>query len=298
MIDARVKIVIGVLVAALAGGSGYKLYADHHAPPPVVITSASDSGNAASTLPDALPNRGPAHSVTPAGVASSDTTTPQAAAGATDSETAPTSPPPPASSGGESAPPPQPPAGDSSPATTILVHVAGAVKNAGLCKLPAGSRVDDAVKAAGGPTATADLNAVNLAEAVTDGEKVYIPHKGEAADSTGAGNTIGYASPSSAGSTGASSATPSDDKSTKGDRGGREGRSGSDKLTDPSQGTVNINTASAAQLQRLPGIGPALAGRIIAFRQQNGRFKSIDDLTQVSGIGDKKLAKMRPFIRL
>jgi competence protein ComEA len=196
--------------------------------------------------------------------------------------------PPPDTSGGQTPPainPQPPPAMDPAASGTptpqapqvLLVHVAGAVKHPDLYSLPPDSRVANAIKAAGGATAQADVDAVNLAEKVTDGEKVYVPHKGEVSAPAPAGNTIGYGAP-----------TPAQDS------GGS--RSVSDKLTDPSQGQINLNTASATDLERLPGVGPATAARIIAYRQQNGGFKSPQGLMDVGGIGEKRMARIAPFV--
>ena len=215
------------------------------------------------------------------------------------------------------APPVEPPATPDAPSTTptaeapatsapappeapqLFVHVAGAVKRPDMYHLPVGSRVYNAIKAAGGAANSADLDAVNLAEPLSDGEKVYIPRKGETPDASSAGNSLGHVS--SGGASAASSGSSSSPEPKSGKGSGHAGRSegaASNKLTSPSQGTVNINTASAEELERLPGIGPAMAGRILAFRKQNGRFRKLDDLLEVSGIGEKKLAKMAPFVKL
>ena len=149
----------------------------------------------------------------------------------------------------------------SSPATVVVVHVVGAVAVPGLVRLPSGSRVADAVSAAGGATSEADLSRVNLARPVTDGEQVVVPRPGEQITlAPGGGGTAG------------SSAAPA---------GG---------------GPVNLNTADAAALDTLPGIGPVLAERIIAFRTENGPFASVDDLGEVSGIGDRLLEQLRPLV--
>jgi competence protein ComEA len=148
----------------------------------------------------------------------------------------------------------------SASATAVVVHVVGAVTTPGLVQLPAGSRVADAVSAAGGATTEADLSRVNLARLVTDGEQVVIPRPGEQV----------AAAPASGGPAGAPSAS-----------GGAP---------------VNLNTADAAALDSLPGIGPVLAERIIAFRTDNGPFTSVDDLGEVSGIGERLLDQLRPLV--
>ncbi|MDR1634847.1 MAG: helix-hairpin-helix domain-containing protein [Bifidobacteriaceae bacterium] len=148
----------------------------------------------------------------------------------------------------------------------LVVHVAGAVAAPGVYELEAGARVVDAIDAAGGPTAEADLAALNLAAWVGDGERVYVPRPGETpppvSGSTGAG-----------GGSGANGAT-----------GGQGGEGAS------SDGKINVNQADAQALTALPGIGPVLAGRIVAFREANGPFGGLDDLGEVSGIGSKILA--------
>jgi competence protein ComEA len=163
----------------------------------------------------------------------------------------------------------------------LCVHVAGRVKTPGLCELPPGSRVREAIKAAGGALSNADLESVNLAEKLEDGQQIYIAQVGKIkppAVSVIRGGSV------------KSSGAP------KGEAGGKA--SAPKKLSKPGEGTVNINSANLDQLQRLPGIGPAYAQRIIDYRTQNGRFQAVDELDEVKGIGSKKLEKLRPFVSL
>jgi competence protein ComEA len=145
----------------------------------------------------------------------------------------------------------------------VVVHVAGAVARPGLVSVPAPARVADVVVAAGGTTDEADPDALNLAAPVSDGTRIYVPRRGEV--DPGAVPTA----PPSAG-TGSGSAAPS--------------------------GPLDVNSASAAQLEELPGIGPATAAAIIAHREANGPFRSVDDLLDVRGIGPAKLAQFRAFV--
>lgn len=264
MQDARTRIGIVIIAAvaliAIGGGIAVKKFSG---PPPVVITDPSGSSSASAAVPLSLAEQ-PANPAAPPSDSSSNP--PQTAV--TDQPAAP---------------------------AAIYVHVAGAVKKPGLYSLPPNSRVFQAIKAAGGAKGDADLDAVNLAEKVSDGEKVYIPSAQEmkatpTVEAAGAQNDIGEHSvlPAESAAAGASAA-----KSGTGRGGGR-----SDKLTDPSQGTVDINTATAEDLQRLPGVGPAMAARIVAFRQSAGGFKKPEELMEVSGIGPKKFAKMQPFLRV
>jgi competence protein ComEA len=137
------------------------------------------------------------------------------------------------------------------PSALLYVHVLGAVVRPGLYTLPAGSRVVDAVGAAGGLTSDAEQSGVNLARLLSDGEQLVVPHVGDPVTAPGSG---GSASGSEAGMPG---------------------------------GTVNLNTATEEQLETLPRIGPAMAAKILAWRADNGRFTSVDDLMNVSGIGQK-----------
>ena len=161
-----------------------------------------------------------------------------------------------------------PPASDGVPAAAeVVVHVVGQVRRPGLRHLPLGSRVADAVDAAGGATAKADLARVNLARVLVDGEQVRVPAPGETVDPVarpGAGGGAG---------TGGASA----------------GAAG---------GPVSLNTADLAALDTLPGVGPVLAQRILDWRAAHGRFASVDELGEVSGIGDKLLTQLTPLVTL
>lgn len=138
----------------------------------------------------------------------------------------------------------------------LVVHVAGQVHRPGVVEVEHGSRVHDAVEAAGGALPGADLAAVNLARPVVDGEQVYLPAPGEAV---------------------AAQAQPSDPVSG-------------------ASGLVNVNSADAAALDTLPGIGPALAQRILEWREQHGPFRSVEELLEVSGIGDATLRRLRDLV--
>jgi len=159
-------------------------------------------------------------------------------------------------------------AASASPAAVVVVHVVGRVRHPGVRELPLGSRVADAVKAAGGASSKADLSALNLARVLVDGEQVRVPAVGEV---VAPGPSPGSAS----GATGGG-----------GVAGGGAGR------------PVSLNTADLAALDTLPGVGPVLAQRILDWRSSHGRFASIDELGEVSGIGEKLLAQLTPLVTL
>ncbi len=150
----------------------------------------------------------------------------------------------------------------------IFVHVVGSVQAPGMVELEAGQRVSDAVQAAGGFTPEADQLSVNLARQVEDGEQIVV---GSVQEST--------ANSSSAQSSSSSSSEQS-----------------SETGTSAASGKVNINTATVEQLTTLKGVGEATAQKIIDYRQQNGSFKKIEDLKNVSGIGDKRYAALKDSI--
>jgi len=179
----------------------------------------------------------------------------------------------------------------------IYVHVAGAVKRPSLYQLSPDSRVWHAIKAAGGPTASADENAVNLAAKIHDGQKIFVPTKAAAVEAASAPREAAFVpAPTSAPVTVKTARAPA---SAKGGKGAKDMGAGKPaKLVSASQGQVNINTAGAEQLQELPGIGPAMAGRIVGYRQQTGGFQKAEDLMSVGGIGPKKFARIAPLIKL
>ena len=169
--------------------------------------------------------------------------------------------------------PPAEPVVSSAEEEEIYVHVCGQVKNPGVYKLPSSSRVFQALERAGGPTEKADLEFLNLAQKLADGEKVYVPAKGEVPAPE---KLVGTSRTAAAGS-----------KQTK-------EKNTQQKLT----GKININTADSEKLQLLPGVGPAIAQRILDYRQQIGRFTSIEQLLEVSGIGPKTLERIREHVEL
>jgi len=163
----------------------------------------------------------------------------------------------------------------------LSIHVAGKVKKPGLYEVAFGSRVKDAIQAAGGALPNADLESINLAEKLEDGEQVYIAQVGK------------IKPPAVSVIRGGKSAKPTGESGKSSAR-----SSGPKKLSKPGEGTVSINSAGLDELQRLPGIGPAYAQRIIDYRIQHGRFQAVDELDEVKGIGPKKLEKLRPFVKL
>jgi competence protein ComEA len=188
------------------------------------------------------------------------------------------------------------------PPDEVVVHVAGAVRHPGVYHLPPGARNDDALKAAGGPTADANTDAVNLAAHAEDGSQLFIPtrkeHPDGGAPADPAPSETSVAVPNSPAAPVRGKAKGGATGNDKASKKQGTGRGHSNKLTSPSEGQINLNTADEEQLERLPGVGPAMAARLIAYRQQNGGFHKLEDLLQVSGIGQKKFAKLQPFVKL
>lgn len=147
----------------------------------------------------------------------------------------------------------------------VVVQVAGAVRRPGVYSLPSGSRGIDIVRRAGGTTHGADLAGVNLAAKLEDGKALVVPRRA-------AGGAAAVTAPSGAptGVAGAGAASPG--------------------------APINLNTATAEQLDTLDGVGPATAAKILAYRQAHNGFRTVDELGEVPGIGDKKLAALRPLV--
>jgi competence protein ComEA len=150
-------------------------------------------------------------------------------------------------------------------AVAIVVDVVGAVRRGGVVHLRSGTRVIDAIDAAGGATPAADLTRLNLAAALADGARVAVPQRGATAPAVDPAAVSGS---SSSGNDGAPSASA----------------------------PVNLNTATAEQLDALPGVGPATAAAIVSDRAAHGPFRSIDDLGRVRGIGNAKLVQLRDVV--
>ena len=164
------------------------------------------------------------------------------------------------------------------PKPEIAIHVTGAVRSPGVYYLSTDARVHEAIEKAGGETDRADIHNLNLAAKVRDGEQIYVPEIREVPD-------VGQAAPvpSAVKDLTSPSSTASPQPSVK--------------RAAPSDGTrININTATSQELQTLRGIGPAMARRIIEYRQTSGRFSTVDDLTNVKGIGEKTIEKLRDSI--
>jgi competence protein ComEA len=141
-------------------------------------------------------------------------------------------------------------------AKLVVVDVAGAVRHSGLYRLRSGSRIDDAIEAAGGPTGKAQLDSVNLAAPVADGEQIVVPGRGVAA--------VAAASPAAAGS------SPS--------------------------APLDLNSATLEELENLPGIGPVTAQKILDYRQQHGAFHAVAELEGVPGIGPAHMAQLKGLV--
>jgi competence protein ComEA len=141
-----------------------------------------------------------------------------------------------------------------------FVHVTGAVRHPGVYRLPAWARLDLAVRRAGGPADGADVEGVNLAAKIADGQQVVVPRKGAAG----------------AGVAAAAGAEP----------GG------------PAGGPISLNTATPEQLDQLDGVGPATIQKILAWRKEHGGFRSVDDLKQISGIGPKRFEALKDKVRM
>lgn len=143
----------------------------------------------------------------------------------------------------------------------VIIHIAGAVKKEGVIEIEENSRIADVIEKAGGLTKEADLTDVNLAYSVKDGQKIYIPSVKDKEKATIVSSGMGE-----------------------------------DEAISSEEKRVNINTATQTQLEELSGIGPSTASSIISYRQEKGKFKSIDEIKNVSGIGEAKYNKIKENI--
>lgn len=187
----------------------------------------------------------------------------------------------PAVSASPSAPPATSPPGlppvDVAPTQpAVVVHVIGLVRHPGLVELAAGARVADALQAAGGVTRRRAADSVNLARPVVDGEQIFVGPSADPAQRTLISAPTAARPSSGSASSGGSSSSQSG-------------------ATVP---PMNLNTADPATLEALPGVGPVLADRIVMWRTANGPFRSVDELGEVSGIGDAIMAQLRPLVRV
>lgn len=151
----------------------------------------------------------------------------------------------------------------------MAVHITGEVKKSGVVKIKEGSRIEDIIEAAGGLTENADITNVNLAFVVEDGMKIRIPSINE---------------------------EKTDEDYITEDSG--KGVIMTDENTSTSSSVININTASESELEQLPGIGPSISSRIVEYRNKNGKFKSIEDIKNVTGVGDSKFEKIKDLIKV
>lgn len=143
----------------------------------------------------------------------------------------------------------------------IKIHISGQTNYNGILELTEGSRIDDAIKKAGGLTQNADINKINLAYELSDGQKLYIPRKDE-----------------------------EENKEYVTEKSGLENEEKDEK--------ININKATQTELETLPGVGPSLAMKIIKYRKENGKFTNIEELKNVSGVGENKYEQIKELIKI
>ena len=177
----------------------------------------------------------------------------------------------------------------------IIIHITGAIKKAGIYELKENSRIADAIEAAEGLTENANIQDINLAYVLEDGEKIYIPTKEETKQSKSEtteksiDKTTVYITKNTGGTEKSASNTENTNNS---------GNTKNNNSTTNKNEKININTATQAELETLPGIGPSTALKIINYRKENGKYKTIEDIKKVSGIGDSKYNKIKELIKI
>lgn len=181
------------------------------------------------------------------------------------------------------------PQADKKDGSFLYVYVCGAVNKPGVYRVGNGTRINAAVALAGGLAADADAAPVNLAKKLTDGERIYIPRVNERAAANSAAN-----SPSTASGSGGAPGDPGNSGNINGVDPGLNGG----QLTSAwnSDGKLNLNAATAEDLDKLPGIGPAFIARIMEYRQKHNGFTDIAQLRNIDGIGPKTYAKLKPLV--
>ena len=165
----------------------------------------------------------------------------------------------------------------------IIVHVTGAVNKEGIVELEEGSRIIDAIEMAGGAKEDANLSKINLAYQLEDGQKLYVPNINDKEE-------IEYITEDVAKNNIVNNDGIVTDE--------KENNKNKTNIESEKKVMVNINKATQAELENLPGIGPAIATRIIEYRNENGKFSSIDDIKNVKGIGDAKYDKIKDSIEV
>lgn len=165
----------------------------------------------------------------------------------------------------------------------IIVHISGAVQNEGIVELESGSRVADAIEKAGGLKENAYMDEINLAYQLEDGEKIHIPTIEEQKEKENQESKVEN-----------ESATGSDGTTSKSSNSSINTGSQSEKTSN--QTKININTATEQELDSLPGIGPSTAAKILEYRKEKGKFKTIEEIKEVSGIGESKYEKIKDQI--
>lgn len=177
----------------------------------------------------------------------------------------------------------------------IIIHITGAIKKEGIYELKENSRIADAIEAAEGLTENANIQDINLAYVLEDGEKIHIPTKEETKQSNNetteknTDKTTTYVTKN----TGRTEKSASNTENTN-----NSGNTKNNNSTTNKNEKININTATQAELETLPGIGPSTALKIINYRKENGKYKTIEDIKKVSGIGDSKYNKIKELIKI
>ena len=177
----------------------------------------------------------------------------------------------------------------------IIIHITGAIKKEGIYELKENSRIADAIQAAEGLTENANIQDINLAYVLEDGEKIHIPTKEETKQRNNetteknADKTTTYVTKNTGGTEKSASNAGNTNNS---------GNTKNNNSTTNKNEKININTATQAELETLPGIGPSTALKIINYRKENGKYKTIEDIKKVSGIGDSKYNKIKELIKI